>query len=104
MIVPDINLLIYAYNSATKLHKPARQWWEKLMSEDEVVGIPWAVTMGFFRLMTHRRVLELPLSVDACADLVAEWYDRPNVQPLDPGPRHLEFFAASSRNSEPAAT
>ena len=28
MIIPDINLLVYAYDSSSRRHKAAREWWE----------------------------------------------------------------------------
>ncbi|MGH7819089.1 MAG: TA system VapC family ribonuclease toxin, partial [Candidatus Binatia bacterium] len=62
MIVPDINLLVYAHNEAARLHEPARAWWEGLMSRDTPVGLPWAVVFGFVRLVTHPTVLEDPLA------------------------------------------
>ncbi len=92
MIIPDINLLVYAYNKLALHHQQAKKWWEKLLSEETIVGIPWAVTFGFVRLMTHRQVLEDPLSVDACCDMVEEWFERANVQPLEPGTRHFVIF------------
>lgn len=92
MIIPDINLLIYAYNEVAPHHVKAKSWWERLLSEDTLVGIPWAVTFGFVRLMTHREVLVKPVPVGACCDFVEEWFGRPNVQPLEPGPRHLSIF------------
>lgn len=92
MIIPDINLLVFAYNGAARQHARARKWWEEALSGDEVIGMPWAVTSGFIRLMTHRQVLEVPLAVDACCELVEEWFAVPNVQPIEPGPRHLGIF------------
>ncbi len=92
MIVPDINLLVYAYNELAPFHSNAKKWWEDLLSKDTLVGIPWAVSLGFIRLMTHRQVLEEPLAVETCCDIVQEWYERPNVQPLEPGSRHLLIF------------
>ncbi len=32
MILPDVNLLIYAYNRTAPLHDRAREWWESSMS------------------------------------------------------------------------
>lgn len=92
MIIPDINLLVYAYNKLAPHHLRSKQWWERILSEETLVGIPWAVTFGFVRLMTHRQVLIDPVPVDVCCNMVEEWYERPNVQPLDPGPRHLSIF------------
>ncbi len=92
MIIPDINLLVYAYNELAPHHLCARKWWEALLSTESVVGLPWAVAMGFIRLMTHRQVLVDPMPVEQCCAIVSEWLERPNVQPLEPGPRHFSIF------------
>ena len=70
MIVPDINLLVFAYNEAAPRHAAARVWWEGLMTGRERVGMPWAVVMGFVRLLTHPAVLEEPLPPTAAIDRV----------------------------------
>jgi len=92
VIIPDINLLIYAYNELAPHHLPAKRWWEDLLSGDTLVGIPWIVTLGFVRLMTHRQVLEKPMATGRGCEILEEWFERPNVQPLEPGPRHLQIF------------
>lgn len=91
MIVPDVNLLVYAHNRAAPSHSMARAWWELALTGDTPVGLPWAVTFGFIRLVTHPSVMRTPLSaVDALA-LVDEWVACENVTPLEPGPRHLNI-------------
>ncbi len=89
MIVPDVNLLVYAHNEAAPPHEAARVWWERLLTEQQPVGLPWAVTFGFIRLTTHPRILVDPLSPDAALERVAGWMDCPSVEALEPGPRHL---------------
>jgi uncharacterized protein len=93
MVIPDINLLIYAYNAAASLHERARRWWEELLSSDTPVGIPWVVPQGFIRLMTHRAVLRDPWPVAECTGRVDEWFAAPNVISLEPGPRHLMLLS-----------
>lgn len=92
MIVPDVNLLVYAYNRDAREHDAARRWWEGLLSGTESVGLPWAVSCGFIRLMTHPAVLTTPLPPDRAVAHVRSWFDRANVETLDPGPRHLEVL------------
>jgi len=89
VIVPDINLLVFAYNEAAPQHDAARAWWEGLMSGRERVGIPWAVVIGFVRLVTHGAVLEQPLPPGGAIERVRRWFTREHVLSLDPGPRHL---------------
>ncbi len=89
MIVPDINLLVYAYNDGTPRHDAARQWWEGLVNGTERVGVPWVVSIGFVRLMTHPAALTVPKSPSDAIELVAEWYRYPHVTPINPGAEHL---------------
>ena len=46
MIVPDVNLLVYAHNPDSPLHGAARRWWEGLLGGAENVGVPWVVATG----------------------------------------------------------
>jgi uncharacterized protein len=92
MVVPDINLIVFAYNEAAPRHDAARAWWEGLMAGREPVGLPWAVVLGFIRLVTHPAVLEAPLSARAAVERVRHWFTREQVLTLDPGPRHLQII------------
>lgn len=89
MIVPDINLLLYAYNDASPYHDAACQWWEKIVNGNDIIGVPWVVSTGFIRLMTNRRVLTSPVSTTEAIAYVQEWFQYANVTPLNPGPEHL---------------
>ncbi len=92
MIIPDLNLLVYAYNPATTLHRLARPWWESALNGTEAVGIPWIVSAGFIRLMTHPRVLEEPMSVGAAIAAVQAWLAAGPVVALCPGERFPDLF------------
>lgn len=92
MIIPDTNLLIYAYNPHTPRHDTASRWWEGLVDGDERIGIPWIVAAGFIRLMTSRAVLTLPATLGEAVDAVDEWFSYPHVMPLNPGARHMTFL------------
>lgn len=91
MILPDINLLVYAYNADAPAHSIARSWWEKLLNDTQPIALPWAVALGFLRLMTSRTVLVDPLTATEGIDLVQSWFNRPQVQSLVPGPDHLDL-------------
>ncbi|MDA1275835.1 MAG: type II toxin-antitoxin system VapC family toxin [Verrucomicrobia bacterium] len=89
MIVPDINLLIYAYNDGAPYHHQARAWWEGVVNGNTRVGLPWVVTTGFVRLMTHPRALAHPLSHDHAMDHLDSWFRYPHITTINPGPKHL---------------
>ena len=92
MIVPDLNLLVYTYNDGAPYHEPARLWWEGLVNGAERVGVPWVVTTGFVRLMTHPSVLAQPTSSANAVDYVREWFSYAHVMPINPGADHLKHF------------
>lgn len=93
MIVPDVNLLVYAYNRDAPRHAGARAWREELLNGERPVGIPWAVSCGFVRVMTHPAVLVTPLGPTEAVGRVRSWFEQPSVEVLEPGPRHLEILA-----------
>ena len=92
MIIPDVNLLVYAYNDEAQFHEPARLWWEGAVNGTEREGVPWVVSTGFVRLMTHPRVLTRPVNATQAVDYVLEWFAYPHVIPIKPGVEHLTHF------------
>ena len=92
MIVPDVNLLVYAYNADAPRHDAARVWVQEAMNGAEAVGLPWAVVCGFICITTHPRVFLEPLRPIEAVGHVRQWLSCPAVDVLDPGPRHLQIM------------
>ena len=88
MILPDVNLLVRAYDSESAGHDAARAWWDGLMNGTQPVALSWVALLGFIRITTLRQVLLNPLSAAESCAIVREWLARPQVVVLDPGPRH----------------
>ena len=86
MIVPDVNLLVYAHNSAAPQHNDARRWWETLLNGTETIGLPWAVSTGFVRVVSNHKVLNPPLARETGVDYVESWLTLSHVIPY--GSRH----------------
>ena len=97
MIVPDINLLLYATIAAFPEHEAARGWLEAAMNGDEPVGLTSPAVFGFVRIATNPRVFDPPMSVDEALAHVEGWLARQHVRYLSPGPRHLETAFALLR-------
>ena len=92
MIIPDVNLLIYAHDSSAPYHTPARKWWEAALSGNEPVGIPVVVLLAFVRLMTHPTLSENPMSVTQAKECVESWLEQPNCRALPVGERTIALF------------
>jgi hypothetical protein len=83
---------VYAYNSDAPHHDTARAWWEACLSGRQTVGIPWAVILGFVRVMASRVVLPDPMQPGDALSRARSWLDRSQAHVLVPGPRHLEIM------------
>ena len=93
MIIPDINLLVYSFNIDGPFHDEARDWWESFLSNPGAVGLPWAVTLGFVRIMSSNAVFSNPMEPLDAISHVQSWLDCSQTQIVTPGPRHLEILA-----------
>ena len=99
MIIPDMNLLVFAYNSDAPFHGESKVWLEGCLSGRMTVGFPWAVMLGFVRIMSSNAVLRDPMTPAEALVYVQSWLDRPQAQIVVPGPRHLAILAEIMQES-----
>lgn len=99
MIVPDVNLLLYAEITGFPQHAVARSWWEETLNGERPVGIAPVCLFGFLRIATNRRIFTQPLAVDDAIARIQRWLERPLVSTLVPGSRHLETAFRLLRSS-----
>jgi uncharacterized protein len=92
MIVPDANLLVYAYDETVPEHTRARRWWEDVLSGSEPVGIPWIVLLAFVRLLTHPALMENPMTVAQARSAVMAWLRLGHVRLLSPSAATAGMF------------
>ena len=70
MIVPDINLLLYAVIDGFPEHDRARAWWQDALNHEEV-GIAAPALFGFLRVATNPRVFDRPMSIESALAAIA---------------------------------
>ena len=107
MIVLDANLLLYAYDTASAKHEPARQWIENTLSGVEPVGLPWQTVSAFLRIVTNVRLPGNRFTMEEAAVIVGHWTALPVVHLLAPKDRHWTFFQhmlVEGKASGPLAT
>ena len=93
MTLVDLNVVLYAVNTAAAHHATAHAWWESALNGDEPVGLAWSVVTGFLRLSTHAAALPRPLTVEQACGRVNRWLGQPPVRLVretDEHWRHLE--------------
>ncbi|MEM7051060.1 MAG: TA system VapC family ribonuclease toxin [Acidobacteriota bacterium] len=76
MIVPDANLLLYAYDADGPFHGAAARWWQSCLSGRQPVGLCAVVVFAFVRLATSQRVFARPLTIGEAQHHVQRWLER----------------------------
>ena len=83
MIVPDVNLILYAYDANGPFHRESAEWWTRCLNGSETVGLAPVVIYAFIRLSTNPRIYAEPLSLQECAGIVRSWLEAPAVTLLE---------------------
>jgi hypothetical protein len=63
VIVPDANLLLYAYDRESPFHERAKSWWENCLSGQEAVGLTYPTLFAFLRISTNARIYTNPMTL-----------------------------------------
>ncbi len=100
MILPDVNVLVYAFRSDTVEHGETRTWLEGALDGDEPVGIASLVLSGFLRVVTHPRIFTPPDTIESALSFADAMHSQPIAVPVDPGPRHWSIFSRLCREGD----
>jgi toxin-antitoxin system PIN domain toxin len=88
VILPDVNVLLYAVDETSPRHDAARVWLERSLSGTETFAFSWSVLTAFLRLTTRASVFEHPLDLAQAFDLIDGWLAQPRVVIVHPTSRH----------------
>ena len=92
MILPDVNILIYAYDAPSKDHARARPWWESQLNGSQMIGLSWVAVLGFIRLLTSPRIYQNPYTPPEILAIVKTWLEQPHVRIIHPSDQHFHLL------------
>jgi toxin-antitoxin system PIN domain toxin len=88
VILPDTNLLLYAYNSTDPRHTLARNWFKEVVNGSEPVAFCWPVILGFLRVSTNQRAFLQAFEIAEAIEIVNRWLRQPNSVVIAQTERH----------------
>ena len=94
MVLPDVNVLVYAHREDSAQHAGCREWVEAVINGNEAFGLSELVLSGFLRVVTHPKVFAKPSPLSDALEFTEQLRSRPNGIPVAPGPRHWDIFRA----------
>jgi toxin-antitoxin system PIN domain toxin len=93
VILPDVNVLVYAFRDASPGHAAYRDWLRERVASPEAFGLSDLVLSGVLRILTHPAIFSPPTPSDAAFEFVDALRAQPNAVLITPGPRHWEIFS-----------
>lgn len=103
MILVDANILLYAEDSLSPLHRQARLWWDDQLSQSGPVCLCWPVLSAFIRIGTNPRVFEHPLSLEQALARVQSWLDQSCTRVIQPTEQHWTIFKMMLKDGQAVA-
>lgn len=100
MIVPDVNVLVYAYRREAERHESYAAWLNDVVAGSEELGLVESVLTGFVRIVTNPRILEDPAPTQEALQFVSALRQAVRGRSLtatDSTWIHLERFARGDR-------
>ena len=92
MILPDVNVLIYAFRRDVPQHAICRSWLNQIIDGDARFGVSPLALSAVVRITTTSRFHRIPSAVEEaflfCDTLLAQ----PHCQIVEPGERHWDIF------------
>jgi toxin-antitoxin system PIN domain toxin len=92
LILPDVNVLVYAHREDVADHRAYRNWLESVVNGNEAYGISELVLSGFVRVVTHAKVFNKPSPLSEALAFADQLLTSPNSVRVQPGPRHWDIF------------
>jgi len=92
MLLPDVNILVYAQRQDLPAHADARNWLESALNGVEPVGLFDPTLASFLRVVTNRRIFKTPTPPPMALSFIEAMRAAPAARPLTAGPNHWKIF------------
>lgn len=92
MILPDVNVLIYAFRKDSDRHEEYRSWLDSIVNGDSIFGLSPQVLASLIRICTNPRVYVRPSGLEETVRFCNVLLEKPPCKMVEPGPRHWNIF------------
>ncbi|HEV7614218.1 MAG TPA: type II toxin-antitoxin system VapC family toxin [Steroidobacteraceae bacterium] len=92
MILPDVNVLIYAFRVDSADHLKYRTWLSDLVNGVAAYGMAPQVLSSVIRICTHPRIYMQPSSLENVLAFCNVLLEAPNATLITPQERHWSIF------------
>lgn len=88
----DVNVLLYASDSASPVHATARHFIEQAVARGDLFCLGWPTIMSYLRMATHPRIFDAPLTPAVALANVEALAGQPHVRLLGEEEGFLDVY------------
>ena len=92
MILPDVNVLIYAFRKDVSQHAVCRAWLDRVVLDEARFGLSRLALGAVVRATTNARTHQTPSTLDDAFGFCEDLLSQPHCQIVEPGERHWGIF------------
>jgi len=92
VILLDANILLYAYDRGSIHNEFMKAWLDDRLNGVAKVGIPWATTLAFARIVTNPRIYTSPVASSTAWQQARAWLSAPAAWVPQPTERHIDMI------------
>lgn len=92
MVMPDVNILVYAHREEARAHGRYAQWVTKMANGPEPFALSEPVLQEFLRIVTNPRIFDPPSTMREAFRFIEALVTRPGCLVTRPGLEHWNIF------------
>jgi toxin-antitoxin system PIN domain toxin len=100
MILPDVNVLIYAFRKDAPQHALCNPWLTAIVAGDGRFGLSPLALGALVRITTNHRSFRNPSTLAEAFTFCDYLLGQPNCQVVEPGERHWAIFQRLCRDTD----
>lgn len=97
MLLPDVNVLIYAHRRESPEHPRYAAWLRGMTEGPEPFALSELGASGFVRIVTNPKIWDEPTTTEEALEFIARLRHRSNARLLSHGPGSWDIFASLCR-------
>jgi hypothetical protein len=97
MLMPDVNVLVYAHRADETVHEAYAEWLRQTVDGREPFALSVLVAVGFLRVVTSPRIYAEPTPMPVAVAAIEQLASHPRCRLVAPGERHLADVLALCR-------
>jgi uncharacterized protein len=92
VILPDVNVLIYAFRADSARHSICKPWLDGIVLGDGQFGMSPLALSAVARITTNPRIFRQPSSIEEAFAFCDNLLGQPHCEQVRPGQRHWSIF------------